>query len=95
MANATHLEILRPGAGQWNDWRKAHSRAPSRVIPDLSSAHLDKSNLRAYDRSRANLANAILRRILLAEADISDDQHLQNRFERAKISVNNEKGKAQ
>jgi uncharacterized protein YjbI with pentapeptide repeats len=55
MANRKHLEILNLGVKAWNAWRKAHSRAPHRINPDLSAAKLAGKNLRGFDFSRANL----------------------------------------
>ena len=71
MANPTHLEALRSGAKAWNAWRKAHSRAPRKITPDLSGAQLNGISLRGYDFSHANLWEAQFRKTDLRRADLS------------------------
>jgi uncharacterized protein YjbI with pentapeptide repeats len=71
MANSKHLEALGLGVKSWNNWRKVHSRAPRKIIPDLSGAKLDGMNLRGYDFTRANLWQAQFRNADLRRADLS------------------------
>jgi uncharacterized protein YjbI with pentapeptide repeats len=71
MANPKHLETLGCGVRFWNDWRKAHSRAPKKIVPDLSGAKLNGRKLRGYDLSHANLWGVRLRKADLRGADLS------------------------
>jgi uncharacterized protein YjbI with pentapeptide repeats len=71
MANSKHLEALSQGVKSWNAWRKLHSRAPRKIVPDLSGAKLDGMNLRGYDFSHANLWEAKFRKADLRKADFS------------------------
>ncbi len=71
MANSEHLEILRSGVRAWNLWRRAHRRAPRRIMPDLSNAQLDGMELHGCDLSRANLWQVRLRKARLRGADLS------------------------
>ncbi|HEX8922827.1 MAG TPA: pentapeptide repeat-containing protein [Pyrinomonadaceae bacterium] len=71
MANSEHLEALSLGVKSWNAWRKAHSRAPRKIVPDLSGAKLNGFNLRGYDLSHANLWEVDFRQADLRRADLS------------------------
>ncbi|MDT4896661.1 MAG: hypothetical protein QOH25_1738 [Acidobacteriota bacterium] len=71
MANPKHLEALNLGVKSWNAWRKAHSRAPRKITPDLSGAQLNGMNLRGYDFSHANLWEVQFRQTDLRRADLS------------------------
>jgi uncharacterized protein YjbI with pentapeptide repeats len=71
MANPRHLELLSCGVKFWNNWRKAHSRAPKKIVPDLSGAKLDGMSLRGYDFSHADLWKAELRNADLRKANLS------------------------
>jgi hypothetical protein len=51
MAIAEHLDVLKRGTPEWNRWRKVH---PS-IVPDLSSAHLQRVRLQGADLSCARL----------------------------------------
>jgi hypothetical protein len=52
MAVQEHLELLRLGTPEWNRWRKQNAS----VVPDLSSAHLQKVRLSGADLSGAKFA---------------------------------------
>jgi uncharacterized protein YjbI with pentapeptide repeats len=71
MANSNHLEALSLGVKSWNNWRKLHSRAPRKIVPDLSGAKLEGMNLRGYDFSHANLWEVKLGKADLRRADLS------------------------
>jgi hypothetical protein len=71
MANPKHLEALQGGVKSWNAWRKAHSRAPRKITPDLSGAQLNGMNLRGYNFSHANLWEVQFRETDLRRADLS------------------------
>ncbi len=57
MANPEHLEILKQGVEQWNQWRKEHPK----VRPDLSGADLEKAYLRGVDLNWVRFDESILR----------------------------------
>jgi hypothetical protein len=63
MANPEHLEVLKSGVDEWNQWREAHSD----IRPDLFEADLSGANL-----SRANLCVADLSMTILCEADLGE-----------------------
>ncbi len=101
MANREQLEILCRGAAEWNEWRRTHSRAPRRILPDLSGARLSGQNLRGYDLAGANLWGAKLqkaqlggsilnyaqlRQADLSEADLTDADAKFAVFSRANLS---------
>ena len=71
MPNSKHLEALSLGVKSWNAWRKAHSRGPRKIVPDLSGAALDGMNLRGYDFTHANLWEVKFRKADLRKADLS------------------------
>jgi uncharacterized protein YjbI with pentapeptide repeats len=52
MANPEHLEILKQGVEQWNEWRKEHPE----VRPDLSKAEFAGRNLSGANFSGTDLA---------------------------------------
>ncbi|MEM7132062.1 MAG: toll/interleukin-1 receptor domain-containing protein [Chloroflexota bacterium] len=64
MANKEHLEILRRGVHEWNQWRKNNSDIDidlsyaSFVSASLGGANLSGANLSGTDLIRANLDNA-------------------------------------
>ena len=49
MAVPEHLEVLKLGTPEWNRWRKQNAS----IVPDLSSAHLQRVRLAGADLSRA------------------------------------------
>jgi uncharacterized protein YjbI with pentapeptide repeats len=67
MANAQHLELLRLGTPEWNRWRQRNVS----VIPDLSSAHLQRVRLSGADLSGAKLTMTYFGDADLAGADLS------------------------
>src|SRR5271166_6616550 len=61
MANPEHLEILKQGIVQWNNWREEHPDvSPDLVSADLNGAALRQTNLSAADLYNANLGGADL-----------------------------------
>ena len=71
VANEEHLQIIRQGVAEWNDWRKKNPE----LLPDLSGAklskaYLDDANLVAANLSGADLSGANLRSADLACADL-------------------------
>jgi uncharacterized protein YjbI with pentapeptide repeats len=67
MANEEHLAILRQGVEVWNKWREEN---PS-IRPDITSAELSFSNLRAVNLAETDLTKAILFRSNLSDARLS------------------------
>src|SRR5271157_857386 len=76
MANPEHLNILKQGVGQWNEWRKDHPDA----TPDLREAFLSKTHFIgdhrwtesfiAADLAAANFVGADLSRSDLSRASL-------------------------
>ena len=64
MANEEHLAILKKGVKEWNKWREENPV----IRPDLRRAHLEKRDLRGI-----NFHNAILDRIYLNSANLSEN----------------------
>src|ERR1035441_9404312 len=61
MANPEHLEILKQGVEQWNEWRKEHPDAgPDLSEADLREADLFNADLTVTDLNRADLSGANL-----------------------------------
>jgi len=61
MADPNHLEIIRSGADEWNQWRKKNEAVvPSLWEADLSGTDLCGANLRQANLSRADLSGAYL-----------------------------------
>jgi uncharacterized protein YjbI with pentapeptide repeats len=54
MANPEHLELLKQGATEWNQWRKEQKK----VIPDLKKANLSNLDLSTVNFKQANLEGA-------------------------------------
>jgi len=67
MANNEHLERIRQGTAQWNEWRKQHPE----IQPDLRVAYLQGANLFGADLSGANLFGANLLGADLSRANLS------------------------
>jgi uncharacterized protein YjbI with pentapeptide repeats len=67
MANSEHLEILRQGVEQWNDFRSKWFDS----ILDLSGADLSEMNLAGAYLNKINLSGADLSNAYLRNADIS------------------------
>jgi uncharacterized protein YjbI with pentapeptide repeats len=64
MANQEHLEQLKCGVQEWNQWRL---KQPTTLLPDLSEANLSNANLRS-----ANLRGVYLSRTNLSDANLVD-----------------------
>lgn len=56
MANQEHVERLKQGAVQWNEWCRKHLE----IRPDLSYADLSYTDLSYADLSYADLSSADL-----------------------------------
>src|SRR6266576_2403890 len=67
MANSKHLDILKQGIKEWNQWRQKHPD----VRPDLSEAQLGDANLRNANLRGANLSGAQLSETQLSKANLS------------------------
>ncbi len=65
MANHEHIELLRMGVSEWNDWRKNNDT----IKPDLSGEELPRE-LSGADLSRCNLAGSMLGRHNLTGTDL-------------------------
>jgi uncharacterized protein YjbI with pentapeptide repeats len=68
MANQQHLDLLKQGQAQWNQWRDKHPA----IAPDLSNALLGRAYLPMVNLSRANLSGANLSEVTLSNADLHD-----------------------
>jgi hypothetical protein len=72
MANGEHLEILKQGVEQWNEWRREHPDvAPDLSEGDLAGAKLVVANLIRARLFRANLSGADLSAANLSWADLN------------------------
>lgn len=78
MAHSAHVQRLRQGVQQWNEWRVQHPDEQ----PDLRGAPLSKLDLRHADLSDANLAQAMLAGTQLDYASLNranlSQAHLRN-----------------
>jgi uncharacterized protein YjbI with pentapeptide repeats len=63
MANQEHLDILKQGVYEWNQWRADH---PTIILPILFGEDLHKMEL-----CEANLRGALLRDAILSDANLS------------------------
>ncbi len=71
MANQEHLDILKQGIDNWNDWRRRFPRErPDLSRADLSGANLSRANLSDANLNRADLRNTNLSRTSLWEANL-------------------------
>ena len=73
MANPQHLELLKHGTKDWNQWRSTHCT----IKPDFSEAnlaHIDlrNANLNGANFTRANLSGAYLQHTFLSLANLRD-----------------------
>jgi len=66
--NNEHVEILKSGVAEWNEWRKENHS----VIPDLQGANLRGANLQGADLWNANLQDADLQGADLWNANLQD-----------------------
>jgi hypothetical protein len=90
MANPEHLNLLKQGVKEWNEWRDSHPN----IKPDLSKADLSWVDLRVADLSRANFSRADLRyadltRANLIRANLSHAHLLSANFDDARIDEAN------
>jgi len=67
MANPDHLDLLRQGVKQWNEWRAGNPE----IKADLRGADLNRAHFHAADLSGADLRGADLHATDLSEADLS------------------------
>ena len=71
MANPEHLEVLKQGVKQWNEWREQHPGVePDLREASLNGADLRKANLGNADLSKASLLGATFRGANLRRADL-------------------------
>lgn len=68
MANQEHVERLKQGAVQWNEWCRKHLE----IRPDLSYADLSYADLSYADLSSADLSYADLGYVDLSNANLSN-----------------------
>src|SRR5579859_2198408 len=68
MADPEHVERLRLGVYEWNQWRYEYPE----IRPDLSKANLRQAVLSDARFSGANLTMSNLRRAVLVDADLSE-----------------------
>ena len=97
MANREHVEQLKKGVEEWNDWREN-----SKEVPDLtdamltgailSGADLSGADLSGADLSGANLSGAILRGAILSYAILSYAIHSDANLSDANLSDANLSG---
>jgi uncharacterized protein YjbI with pentapeptide repeats len=66
VANPKHVEILKKGVAEWNEWRRANPT----IYPDLRGANLNNADLRTADLRAADLRAADLRAADLRAADL-------------------------
>ena len=66
MANLEHLDIIKRGVPEWNQWRKS---APT-VWPDLLGADLPTAKLDGIDLQNTNLLRANLEGAILVDANL-------------------------
>jgi uncharacterized protein YjbI with pentapeptide repeats len=76
MANPEHLEILKRGVDEWNEWRREHSE----IKPDLGKHYLDSESgeyvslkdtkLMGANFSGADFTSADLRGVDFSVADL-------------------------
>jgi hypothetical protein len=67
VANPDHIEIIRKGVAEWNQWRINNDI----LSPDLSEAKLQRANLSDSGLFRANLSGVNLGGVDLVGADLS------------------------
>src|SRR6266511_2257475 len=72
MPNPEHVEILKHGLKEWNEWREAHPVVgPNLIGTDLSGADLRGADLSGADLSGADLSGADLSGANLSGANLS------------------------
>jgi uncharacterized protein YjbI with pentapeptide repeats len=68
MANQEHVDLLKQGVEQWNQWRNEHPEIhPDLTSADLTGADLIRANFWGTDFQNANLSGADLRQAYLYE----------------------------
>lgn len=68
MANQKHLNLLKQGVGQWNEWREHHLE----IRPDLRDASLANADLSGANLRLSNLNGTNLHLVDLAHANLSE-----------------------
>ena len=67
MANSSHVEILKAGPNEWNEWRTANPD----VRPDLAGSDFSRASLNGVNLSDANLRAAKFDRAMVCRADFT------------------------
>ena len=88
MANPEHLEILKRGVEQWNNWRKENPA----VVPDLGEANLPRAHLSGVNFHGANLRRAHFTWAQLSGADLSECDVSNGGFSAADLTFANLSG---
>ena len=87
MANPEHLEILKSGVQEWNQWREAHPEIrPDLSEADLSLTKLSGANLREADIREADLSLTTLSEANFREADLREANLSRANLIRANLS---------
>jgi len=81
MPNEEHLDILKRGVSKWNRWRAMNPK----LIPDLSSAHLEGQDLSGIDFRKCNLSRAFLNKANLRQSELSDANLYEVQLEEASL----------
>jgi len=66
MHDVEHIEILRAGPNEWNSWRE-HSHE----LPQLRGVLLEQLDLREYDLTGTDFADAHLEEVRLSHCNLS------------------------
>lgn len=74
MTNAEHLEILKSGIKEWNEWREEIREK----YVDLNGANLSGANLSEADLREVNLTRAKLNRTVFGLTDLSSCNNLES-----------------
>lgn len=79
MPNENHWNILKQGVSKWNRWRAMNPK----LIPDLSSAHLEGEDLRGINFRKCNLSGAFLNKANLPLSELSEANLYEAQLEEA------------
>jgi TIR domain/Pentapeptide repeats (8 copies) len=82
MGNPEHLEILKQGVEQWNEWRKEDPE----VLPDFNGVDLSGANLEGANLDWANLSGADLLGAALSEASLRKANLSEGKLQRVDLS---------
>jgi len=88
MANPEHLEILKRGVEEWNQWREAHPD----ITPDFSRANLAGADLSRADFSWTGLSWADLSEANLNVANFEGAELFEANLESTNLIVATSKG---